>query len=86
MTNVIHLPPSGNPYLANPVGAPLDLAEAEQAAFLTFGCCRAVFEKTGTTPDQIKLFEARTTWDRLYRRILLEFAPSATASDEWHLR
>ncbi|MCH8112839.1 MAG: hypothetical protein IH905_12950 [Proteobacteria bacterium] len=36
---------------------------------VTFGRCWVAVEKTGTTPDQIKLFEARTTWDRLYRRI-----------------
>jgi len=70
MSYISPQPPRGNPYLANTDGAPLDLAEAEQAAFLTFTRCRAISEKTGTTRDQIKMFEARTAWDRLFCRIL----------------
>ena len=51
-------------------GVLLDLDKSEESAFLAFGRCRGVFEKTRATPDQIKLFEACTTWDRLYGQIL----------------
>ena len=75
MSNVVHEPPSGNTFQHNTGTARrskvlLRLEKAEESAFLAFGRCQGVFEKTGAASDQINLFEARTTWDRLFSRIL----------------
>ena len=69
MSFIFRPPLSGNPNTKSRPEVLLELDKAEESAFLTFGRCWVAVEKTGTTPDQIKLFEARTTWDRLYRRI-----------------
>ena len=72
MVNIPSPPLSGNPSPHNTKprsDALLDLDKAEGTAFLTFTRRRGVFEKTGAVPDQIKLLEARTNWNRRYCRI-----------------
>ena len=70
MSNIIHLPPTGNPYLANPdieqLCRSLDLARAEHAALLEFRLRRRDFERTRNLDDEVLMVKACDSWSRAY--------------------
>ncbi len=72
MNNIFPPPPHGNPNTDTKArsGALKSLYQAEKPAALNFKHCWIALEKTGAMSDQLKLFEARTAWDRLFCRIL----------------
>ena len=47
-----------------------ELDKAEEVAFLKFAYCRDTYENTGAASEQIRLFEAQTTWSCLFSQIL----------------
>ena len=71
MGNIIHLPPTGNPYLANPdieqLCRSLDLARAEHAALLEFRLRRRDFARTRSLDDEARMVAARDKWSRAYQ-------------------
>ena len=74
MSNVVDLPGKGNhPSSDNDNTArlcrPLDLAEAEQAAWLAFRISRRAFRRTRSLADEIVMIEARDRWAIAFRRV-----------------